>query len=301
MIDMVSYMARVPDAGETLRGERFEMGFGGKGANQAVMASRAGAAVRLTACLGDDVFGDLSLEHYAREGVDLSGVRRIAGMSSGVAPIWVEESGENRIVVAPGANDHLGAEQAAHAVRSPEHVDAVLSQMEVPQESTLAAFAAARERGAVTVLNPAPAHTPIPGLLELCDWVVVNESEFEELLADPSDSDPSPTEAQMLRAAERVGGSLVVTLGGDGAAVVTGGAVHRIDAPSVEAVDTTGAGDCFVGAFTAALAAGTDPVVAAQGAVVCASRSVGARGTQSSYPTREQTTTLLASVAAVGH
>jgi ribokinase len=292
MIDMISYVERVPTAGETLRGEHFRLGFGGKGANQAVMVGRAGARVHLTACLGDDVFGDMSLAHYAAMGFDLSGVRRIAGASSGVAPIWVEATGENRIIVNAGANDHLDAEQAIAAVRGPEQLAAVLCQMEVPQAATLAAFGAARERGAVTVLNPAPAQRPVDGLLDLCDWVIVNETEFDELLAGTR-TGAAPSEEAMLRAAAGLRGALVVTLGSRGAAVIQDGRVEVVRTDPVEAVDTTGAGDAFVGTFTAVIAAGGDPVTAARGAVACASHSVTAHGTQASYPTVAETAALL--------
>lgn len=298
MIDMVSYVPRLPEAGETVRGETFALGFGGKGANQAVMAARAGARVHLSACLGDDVFGEMSWAHYQREGLELAGLRRVPGVTSGVAPIWVDPSGQNRIVVVPGANDSLDAAQAVDAVRSPARLDAVLSQMEVPQPSTMAAFSAARERGATTVLNPAPAHTPIPGLLELCDWVIVNETEFAALLAVDRGGDAAIDDEAMLAAAGRLGCSLVVTLGADGAAVVQGSRVRRVPAERVNVVDTTGAGDAFVGVFTALLAAGTDALDATRAAIACATASVTARGTQTSYPTRSRTAELLA--AALG-
>ena len=178
MIDMMTYAERVPAAGETLVGERFSQGFGGKGANQAVMASRLGAAVAMVNCVGDDVFGDMTLENLTREGIDVTSVSRVAGVSSGVAPIWVEADGTNRIIVVPGANNHVSPEQARTAVEAAAEVHLVLGQFEIPQAATASAFAAGRRRGAVTVLNPAPAAELSPALLEVTDWLIPNEVEF---------------------------------------------------------------------------------------------------------------------------
>jgi ribokinase len=284
MTDMMTYAERVPAAGETLVGNRFAQGFGGKGANQAVMASRLGAAVAMVNCVGDDVFADLTLENLAREGIDVTSVRRIAGVSSGVAPIWVEADGTNRIIVVPGANDHVSAEQARHAVESAADVSLVLGQFEIPQAATASAFAAGRRRGAVTVLNPAPAVEVSPALLEVTDWLIPNEVEFG-YLARACGVDPGGLDDEAITAvAARTTGRLVVTLGAAGAAVCEEGRVTRVAAPPVQAVDTTGAGDAFVGAFAFGLAGGLPPVAAAELGCRWAAVSVTRHGTQTSFP-----------------
>jgi ribokinase len=284
-IDLVAYTQRVPRAGETVIGERFQMGFGGKGANQAVMASRLGAAVAMIGALGDDVYAEMTLENLARQGVDAAHVARVAG-SSGVAPIWVEADGTNRIIVVPGANDLVDPDAAVAAIRSMPRVDVVLGQLEVPQPVTLAAFRAARERGAVTILNPAPAAPLDPELVDASHWLIPNENEFAILAGldrlDPDDDDPVSDYA--LRITPR----LVVTLGEHGAALATAaGDVERFPATPVRAVDTTGAGDAFVGAFAVGLAAGLNERAAVRLGIACASDSVTRHGTQSSFATLE--------------
>ncbi|MEV4538961.1 ribokinase [Asanoa sp. NPDC049518] len=279
MMDMISYMPRIPDTGETLLGDRFALGFGGKGANQAVMAGRLGASVWMVACVGTDVFGDMTLSNFEAAGIDTTHVTRTSAASSGVAPIWVEASGDNRIVVVPGANAHLTPAQAAGAVASIPRVDVVVGQFEVPQNVTAAGFRAAKDRGAVTVLNPAPAAEISPDLLAVTDWLMPNEVEFESLSAC------APTDAAIASLARRLGVNVATTLGEAGAAVVDGsGSVVRIAPPPTTVVDTTGAGDAFVGAFSYGLAAGLSPATAARLGCACATSSVSRAGTQSSFP-----------------
>jgi ribokinase len=288
MIDMMTYAERVPAAGETLVGERFAQGFGGKGANQAVMASRLGAAVAMVNCVGDDVFGDMTLENLTREGIDVSSVSRVAGVSSGVAPIWVEEDGANRIIVVPGANSHVSAEQARTAVEAATEVHLVLGQFEIPQAATASAFASARRRGAVTVLNPAPAAELSPGLLEMTDWLIPNEVEFGHLARASGVDTGRVDDEEITAVAARTSGRLVVTLGAEGAAVCEGGQVTRVMAPPVDAVDTTGAGDAFVGTFAYGLARGLSPAAAADLGCRTAAISVTRDGTQTSFPSVDE-------------
>ena len=293
-IDLIAYTSRVPSAGETVIGERFQMGFGGKGANQAVMAARLGARVAMVGALGDDVYAGLTLDNLAAQGVDATNVARVAG-SSGVAPIWVEPDGTNRIIVVPGANDAVDPDAAAAAIRSMDLVDVVIGQLEIPQRATTEAFRAARERGAVAILNPAPAAPLDDGLLAAADWLIPNESELA-LLAGGGRFDPSDDEA-FLRYAQRLRPRLVVTLGSKGAAIVTAaGSVERVPAEPVHAVDTTGAGDAFVGAFAVGLAAGLDEIAAVRLGIACASDSVTRPGTQSSFATRESSAAIFAGI-----
>jgi len=291
-IDLVAYLSRVPRSGETLVGRRFQMGFGGKGANQAVMARLLGAEVVMVNCLGDDTYGDMTLDNFAGFGIDTANVYRVPG-ASGVAPIWVEPDGSNRIIIIPGANHELTGDQAARSVRRTPDAGAVVGQFEIPQEVTAAAFAAAREQGATTVLNPAPAAALSSGLLELTDWLIPNEVEFEMLTGGSLDSDRA-----LLAFAEVTATRLVVTLGEDGAAVVSAGfdRVEHLPSPGVDPVDTTGAGDAFVGAFVFGLASGLGERAAVRLGNACAADSVTRPGTQSSFPRSERIEQLLAEI-----
>jgi ribokinase len=278
-VDQVTYCQRFPADGETLVADRFVQGFGGKGANQAVMAARLGARVAMVGCLGGDDLGDATLANFATAGVDTGGVARIAGVSSGVAPIWVDASGANRILIVPGANGALTAEHVNDALDG-HRADAVVAQLETPQASTAAAFEWARAVGALAVLNSAPAAPVEPAVLQRVDWVVANESEFALLFG----SDPTPATISDAASAWRCG--VVVTLGAAGAVVATPGEpAVSVAAPSAEAVDTTGAGDAFVGTFAVALAAGSSPLDAVRLGCTAGALSVQRPGTQTSFPT----------------
>jgi len=292
-VDQIAYTLRVPAAGETVMGERFVMGFGGKGANQAVMARRLGAQVEFVGALGEDVFADMTIENMAAQGIDTRFIARVPG-SSGVAPIWVEPDGTNRIIVVAGANDLVEPETAADAVRSLERVDVVVGQLEIPQAATAAAFVAARARGAPTVLNPAPAAPLEPVLLAATDWLIPNETELA-ILADGGGGG----EDRFRAFAERTGTRLVVTLGADGALLVgEGGEYEGIPATPVTAIDTTGAGDAFVGGFAYGIAAGLPELEAVRLGVALASDSVTKPGTQSSFATTADAAALLGGVLA---
>ena len=296
-IDLIAYARRAPGPGETVIGERFQSGFGGKGANQAVMARLLGADVSFVGALGDDLYATMTLDSFARLGVAAGGVMRVAG-SSGVAPIWVEADGTNRIIVVPGANDLVTPEHAATAVSAMARVDVAVGQFEIPQAATAAGFVAARARGAITVLNPAPAAPLSPDLLAVTDWLIPNEVEFG-MLADSGAAGlrTDATDAAMVALAARTGARLVVTLGARGAALVNrDGTVTRVPAVPVNAVDTTGAGDAFVGAFAVGLALGLPELDAVRLGISCASDSVTRPGTQTSFPDRERSAALLAGV-----
>ena len=284
MIDLIAYAHRVPSGGETIAGDDFRLGFGGKGANQAVMARLLGAEVAMVNALGDDVFGDMTMRNFAELGIDARFVTRVAG-SSGVAPIWVEPDGTNRIICVAGANDAMVPAEAAAAVRALAPLDVVVGEFEIPQPVTTAAFAAARTIGALTVLNPAPAADMDPALLAVTDWLIPNEHEFARIAG----ATPDATDAEIVRFAASAGARVVVTLGARGAALLdSNGVVRRIPAPNVTAVDTTGAGDAFVGGFAFGLATGLDDVAAVTLGVRCASDSVQRPGTQRSFPDRER-------------
>lgn len=289
MIDLIAYAARVPHAGETIQGDDFQLGFGGKGANQAVMARLMGAEVAMVNSLGDDVFGDMTVRNFEDLGIDTTYLARVPG-SSGVAPIWVEPDGTNRIICVAGANASMVPQDAAAAILALAPLDVVVGQFEIPQAVTAAAFAAARSIGAITVLNPAPAADMDPALLAVSDWVIPNELEFARLAGASSDA----TDEEIVAFASATGTRVVVTLGSRGAALLrTDGAVHRIAALPVQAIDTTGAGDAFVGAFSYGLARGLGEPESVTLGVRCASDSVLRPGTQRSFPSGERARSFL--------
>jgi ribokinase len=288
-IDLITYTPRIPGPGETLVGDRFQMGFGGKGANQAVMARILGANVWMVNCLGNDAYGAMTLANFEDRGVDTTHVHTVDG-SSGVAPIWVEPDGTNRIIIVPGANHRLTSAQAVEAIAA-VRPDVVLGQFEIPQNVTAAAFDAGRRRGAITILNPAPAAAIDADLLALSDWVVPNEVEFAILFGS------EPTDNALREAAGSIPGRLLVTIGAAGSALVDLPKIQRLPAPAVAAMDTTGAGDAFLGAFAYGLGAGLDEALTVQLANVCAADSVTRPGTQSSFPSSEAASAFLAEIA----
>jgi ribokinase len=280
-VDQVTYCSRFPDDGETLVADRYAQGFGGKGANQAVMAARLGAHVTMIGCLGDDELGDATLANFARHGVDTTGISRIAGVASGVAPIWVDATASNRILIVPGANAALTEERVSDALVG--RADVVVAQLETPQTATLMAFDWADAQGALAVLNAAPAAPIDPAVLEQVDWLVVNESEFSLLCGS------APTPAMISTESAEWGCGVVVTLGAAGALVTKRGEpAVSVPAPSVTAVDTTGAGDAFVGTFAVALAAGSEPPKAVRLGCTAGALSVQRPGTQTSFPTASE-------------
>ncbi len=296
MIDLVAYADRLPGDGETVVGSGFRSGFGGKGANQAVMAARFGAAVAMVNAVGDDDYGTATLANLAGEGIATEYVVRVPG-SSGVAPIWVDGNGSNRIIIVPGANLHVPAALAVNAVERLRPA-VVIGQFEIPQAVTAAGFAAARRVGAATILNPAPGASIDPELLAVTDWLVPNETEFAIIAGESLGSDPADEAERIVAFGRRVGVSLAVTLGERGVALLTGGGpLIRIPAPAVRPVDTTGAGDAFVGAFAVGLAMGRTPESAARLGCAAASDSVTRPGTQASYADPAGAAALLAATA----
>ena len=283
MMDLTVYADVLPAAGETRFGESFTTGFGGKGANQAVMAARTGATVTMITGIGNDGFGDESLQNFKNAQMDTSSVLRL-DTHTGVAHIWVDGQGQNRISIVPGANFKLTPQDAIDEVKKLKNVSVLIAQCEIPQEVTLAAFRTAQELGITTILNPAPYQPLTDDLIDLTDWLIPNEIEFAEL--DKAHRAPDTDE---IIASLREKGRTIVTLGSEGAALVTtDGRVKRFSAKKVSATDTTGAGDCFIGAFAAAIAAGASEESAVQFGIDCATKSVTRKGAQSSYPKIEE-------------
>lgn len=283
LIDLISYVPRLPRLGETLHGTDFRMGFGGKGANQAVMAAKLGARVSMVTRIGRDVFGDGILENLRSFGIDTANVSVADGAPSGVAPIAVDRAGDNAIIIVTGANELLGEAEIEQARPVIAAADVLICQLEIPLGPTLAALRIAREESTRTILNPAPARAELPHeLFELADVFCPNEHETELLLGRPLVPGEEGASATMLL--ERGCGSVILTLGERGCLVQTAEHSIRLPAEHVEARDTTGAGDAFVGSLAYFLAAGKQLAEAAARANRIASISVQRQGTQTSFP-----------------
>lgn len=290
-IDMVTYTDQIPERGETVTGKDFAIGFGGKGANQAVIAARMGAQTYMVGAVGEDVFGESAIKNLVDQGVNIEYLTTVSG-SSGVAPIWVDGGGDNRIIVVPGANAKVTIAQVEQAISAIPDLKVVIGQFEIPVEVTTAAFAAARNLGITTILNPAP-YQEIPAeLLALTDWLIPNSHEFQAL--HPSHLDPSVDGViAEFAAAQKI--NLVVTLGEEGV-VIADGAITKVAAEKVTPIDTTGAGDCFVGTFAFGLAAGMSAAQAAALGCQTAGLSVTRLGAQSSYPSPFEASQILAAL-----
>jgi ribokinase len=285
MMDLTAYADILPEPGQTLAGQLFTTGFGGKGANQAVMAAQCGAEVHFIGKLGMDVFGTAIADNFVKVGIQSENVGK-SETATGVAHIWVDSNGENRIIIIPGANHEIDMAKAVEAINSIKDLKVVVAQCEIKQEVTLAAFKAAKARGCITILNPAPYQKISAELLTLCDWIIPNETEFRELHGE------LPTSDEVLKSF-RQGKNSIVTLGSQGAVYISAeGQLTKVSAPKVTAEDTTGAGDAFVGTFAYSLASGNDPVTAMTLGIKVASLSVTRKGAQSSYPNQAEIATL---------
>jgi len=284
-MDIAARVERLPAPGETVGGHDLKFVPGGKGANQAVAAARGGAHASLIGCVGDDAFGASLRQFLAGQHVDVSGVAVRPGTPTGTALILVDAAGENVVIVIAAANATLDRDLVARATIGPG--DILVAQFETPLESTRALFSAGKSSAATTVLNPAPAAVLDPELLALVDVLVVNETELAVVTGLPASPTPSADEvrssAQELRA-RGFDGALVATLGARGAIAIAGDVTVEIAGRAVTAVDTTGAGDCFVGYLASGLAAGDELPAALATANVAASLCVQRPGAGPSMP-----------------
>lgn len=285
-IDLISYVPRLPRLGETLHGTEFRLGYGGKGANQAVMAAKLGARVTAVTKVGRDVFGDGTVENFRRWGVDTTHVAVTGDAFSGVAPIMVDPAGGNSIVIVTGANDLLSQHELDRAEPAIASSAVLACQLELPVETTLAALRTARAHGVTTVLNPAPARDGLPAeLVALADVLCPNQGEAALLAGRPVDT-AADAAAAATALRDRGAGSVVITLGEAGCLVADADGTEHVPGLPARAVDTTGAGDAFVGSLAYFLAAGLPLRECARRATVIAARSVQAHGTQTSFPDR---------------
>lgn len=279
-LDMITSVDRLPGPGETVRGSGFTTAAGGKGANQALAAARAGAKVRMIGAIGKDGFATEALACLKDGKVDLSGVAEIHA-ATGTAAILVDEAGENMIAVAPGANDSVLPGDLAKTFL--KRGDVVLLQLEIPLQTVEAALDAARNAGALTVLNTAPFRGEAAGLLGKADYMVANETEFDlygEALALGGRDRP----ARMRAYAQKTGRAVVVTLGGDGVIAATPQDFLEVPALKIVPVDTVGAGDTFCGYLGAALGAGLPLAAALERAAAAGSLACLKPGAQPAIP-----------------
>lgn len=286
-IDLTFRTPRFPQPGETLTGHALHQGMGGKGANQAVAAARLGADVTFVACVGNDSFGADAIRQYQSEGIHTKFVRQDASQPTGTAAIVVDDNAENYIIVVPGANARLTADDVRHASLAIEHADVVVCQLETPLEATLEAFRIARAAGKLTILTPAPVMELPDGLLSLCDLCVPNRTEIEVLagrVVNDHDDAHAAAKSLMSRGVKFV----ALTMGGSGAFIANDSIAMHIPVIKVDAVDTTGAGDAFTAALAVSLAEGMSLPEAARRASMVAAITVTRIGTQAAFPHRAE-------------
>jgi len=289
-MDLVAVAARIPVAGETIIGSNFFTAPGGKGANQAYAAAKLGGETAMLGRVGEDDFGRAMRANLTSVGCDVTGVRTVAG-PSGVALIFVAESGANSIVVAPGANHEFIPGDIANDRNLFESCRVALLQLESPMETATAAATYAKARGARVILDPAPApdHALPENLLKAVDILTPNESEaamLAGLAPRPLTGEEAGAIARTLQAKGTP--TVIVKLGAQGCLLADGGTQQRIPAPKVKAVDTTAAGDVFNAALAVALSEGKNMLAACEFAVKAASVSVTRMGAQSSAPARTE-------------
>jgi len=285
--DMIVKAAQIPRPGETVLGGAFQMAAGGKGANQAVAAARAGGRVTFVARVGNDDFGHRAIAGFRREGIDSKYVLKTGQAASGIALIIVDGRGENSIAVASGANARLSPADIRKATRAFRAGDILLLQLETPLATVRAAARAARARGLRVILNPAPARELDDALLANVDILTPNETEAERLTGTKI-----RTRQDMARASRKLRdrgvGSVLITLGARGVFLSDGVASRIISGFKVKAVDTIAAGDVFNGALAVALAEGRTLESAARFANAAAAISVTRLGAQPSAPRRKE-------------
>lgn len=288
MIDLISYVPRFPQMGETLHGTEFRMGYGGKGANQAIMAAKLGSKVVMVSKVGDESFGAGTLENFKKNGVLTDFVYKSKEEFSGVAPIFVTPKGENSIVIVSGANNKLTAMEIEKASNDIKQSSYLVCQLEIEVELSLIALRLAKKLGVSTILNPAPARSSLPEeIYKLTDIFCPNESEAE-LLAGKKINSMTDIEEMAKKFVTLGAKSVIITLGENGCYVLSNGVGKHISANKVSVVDSTGAGDAFVGALAHFLDLGIDIFESSKRASAVATISVQGKGTQSSFPERDQ-------------
>jgi len=286
-MDLVTYTSRMPVAGETILGRSFRQIPGGKGANQADGIAKLGAKVKMIGCVGCDEMGDILLKSLKNDGVDVEMVKRVEGISTGIASISVDASGNNSIIVVPGANYKLSIEDILASDDVIQKSDVVVAQLEVPIETVKHAMNTAKQMGKLTILNPAPAVALEDEFLSAVDILVPNNTELELLSGvQINNQDDLECAAQVLL--NKGVRELIVTLGSKGCIHINKHGLKAYPAYKVQAVDTTGAGDSFIAAFAVAISEGKNFEDAILFATAVGALTVTKEGAQSSLPRREE-------------
>jgi len=281
-IDLTTFAQQFPKPGETIFGDKFDLGFGGKGANQAVAARLCGADVSMVARVGSDLFGPATIENFRKQGIDTTHVKVVEGVSSGVAPIFVEPNGQNRILVVKGANDAVKPVDVDAAADVLKSADCIVLQFEIPLETVTYTIRSAGKHGIRCILNPAPAQKVETAAIEGLDYFVPNESEAETITGMPvKNVDDAKRCAEKLIA----GGikRVIITLGAKGSLLAGRDGCTHVPAFEVNCVDSTGAGDAFIGSFAVFLGEGMTEMEAVRRANLYAGLSTTAVGTQKSF------------------
>jgi ribokinase len=281
-VDLTTFTDRFPKPGETIFGQKFDLGFGGKGANQAVAARLCGAEVFMVARVGSDLFGPATIENFKKLGIDATHVKPVQGVSSGVAPIFVEPGGQNRILVVKGANDALKPADVDSAAEILKSVDCIVLQFEIPLETVYYTIAFAGKHGIRCILNPAPGQSIELKAVAGLDYFVPNESEAESITGMPvRNLEEAKQCAQKLLA----GGicRVILTLGSNGSLLASSDGMEHVPAFKVNCVDSTGAGDAFIGSFAVFLGEELPECEAVRRANLYAGLSTTGVGTQKSF------------------
>jgi ribokinase len=286
-VDLTTFTDRFPKPGETCFGQKFDLGFGGKGANQAVAAHLCGAEVFMVARVGSDLFGPATIENFNKIGIDTTHVKQIEGVSSGVAPIFVEPNGQNRILVVKGANDELRPVDVDAAAEMLKRADCIVLQFEIPLETVYYTAAFARKHGIRCIVNPAPAQDVDMGALADVDYFVPNETEAATITSLPVKDvdDAKECAAKFLAGGIR---RVIITLGANGSLLASRGSMEHLPPFPVTSIDSTGAGDAFIGSFAVFLAEGVTEREAVRKANLYAALSTTSVGTQKSFYDRSR-------------
>ncbi len=287
-MDLVVRIPQIPRPGETLLGGVFKTFPGGKGANQAVAAARLGAHVTMIGCVGGDAFGREMRDTLIAEDIDTTHILVHPESATGVALIQVDAAGQNSIAVASGANFQLTSADVESAMQAIEKFDVLVMPLETPLETIYTAAKIASQRGAKVLLNPAPAQMLKPDLLELVDVLLPNEHEVALMTRQPALQSAADLQTAAQKLLSLGVKNLMVTMGSQGAILFDGKTESNIPACPVQAVDTTAAGDCFVGALAVGLCEGRSLLAAAEFASAAAAISVTRDGAQPSLPRREE-------------
>jgi ribokinase len=281
-VDLTTFTDQFPKPGETIFGQKFDMGFGGKGANQAVAARLCGSEVFMVAKVGDDLFGPATIKNFEKLGIDASQVKQVAGLSSGVAPIFVDPSGQNRILVVKGANDALKPADVDSAAEVLKSADCIVLQFEIPVATVYYTVQFARKNNIRCIVNPAPAQPIDVKSLSDLDYFVPNESEAETITGMPVKNlgDAMKCAKKLVSGGIR---KVILTLGANGSLLAGSDGMEHVPAFSMKSVDSTGAGDAFIGSFATFLGEGLSEREAVRRANLYAGLSTTGVGTQKSF------------------